>query len=212
MEVNSLKFDEWLKIFKKHVSKKLFSLSDLVVLTDEDKSSLSVQLSRLVKSNIVNRIARDWYENPFNSPSSEEVSMVLRHPCYLSMEYALFKLDILSQRAYTLTMITTKFPYIYKTVNAIYEYHQIKKSLFWGFKKSGTVAIAEPEKALLDLIYIRYSRNKDITIDRLYSLIDDMDIEELNQKKLFKYVRSFDSRTQKVLLNIFKKNNKIIIG
>jgi len=194
-----LKYDEWLKFFKKNIKKKLFSLSDILVLTDEDRASLSVQLSRLVKSNVVYRVARDWYENPFNSPSPEEISMVLRHPCYLSMEYALYKEDILSQQVYTLTMVTTKLPYIYKTENSVYEYHQIKKSLFWGFEKGDTVNIAEPEKALLDLIYIRYSRNKDITLDRLYSLLDNMDIKEINQKKLLKYVYFFDSRTKKVL-------------
>ncbi len=200
-----MKYDEWLKFFKKHRGKKLFSLSDLIVLTDEDKSSISVQLFRLVKSNVINRVARDWYENPFNSPSAEEISMVLRHPCYLSMEYALFKNNILSQQVFSLTLVTPKLPYIYKKENIVYEFHQIKKSLFWGFEKKDIINIAESEKAFLDLIYIRYSRNNEMTLNALYSLIEDMDFRELNEKKLLNYVRYFDSRTQKVLSDLLKK-------
>lgn len=53
-----MKVDEWLNFFKKHKEKKLFSLSDLVQLTGEDKSSLSVQLTRLVKAGVINRAAQ----------------------------------------------------------------------------------------------------------------------------------------------------------
>ncbi|KAA0014073.1 MAG: hypothetical protein FE037_03000 [Thermoplasmata archaeon] len=51
-----LKSDEWLLFFKRHRDKKIFSLSDLSQLTGEDKSSLYVQLTRLVKSGLVKRV------------------------------------------------------------------------------------------------------------------------------------------------------------
>ncbi len=201
-----MKVDEWIKFFKQHSEKKLFSISDITQLTGIAKSSLSVQLTRLVKAKIIRRAAQTWYENPFSNPSAEEISMVIRYPSYLSMEYALSKHGILSQSAYTLTLITTKLPYTYKTKQTVYEYHQISKSLFWGYQKEGTVLTSEPEKALLDLIYIRHIKNKELNIDGIASLVNDMSINELNLERLEKYSKKFSSTTRETLnqLNILK--------
>ena len=194
-----MKVDEWLAFFKKHNEKKLFSLSDLSQLTAENKPSLSVQLSRLVKAGVISKAAHEWYENPFSPPSAEEVAMVIRFPSYLSMEYALSKHGVLSQTVHTITLITTKLPYTYKTSNGVYEYHQISKSLFWGYKKEGTVLIGEPEKAFLDFVYIRCVSNNEIKINNLASLINDMDIHEFDLKKLHRYAKRFSSATRKIL-------------
>ena len=182
-----MKVDEWLNFFRGHREKKLFSLSDLVQLTGENKSSLSVQLTRLVKANVINRAAQVWYENPFNTPSVEEIAMVVRYPSYISMEYALSKHGILSQMAYTLTLMTTKLPYIYKTKQSVYEYHQISPSLFWGYRQEGTVLTAEAEKALLDLIHIRCVSKGDLKLEGMASLVNDMDINVFNSKRLYQY-------------------------
>ena len=200
--MKKLKIDEWLNFFKIHKQKKIFSLSDLSQLTEEDKSSLAVQLNRLVKAGVIKRIAYGWYENPFASPSHEEIAMILRYPSYISMEYALSKHGILSQTVYTLTLVTTKLPYVYRTEEAVYEYHQISKNLFWGYKKDGMVKIAEPEKALLDFIYIRYDKNRDLDIQGIKSLINDMDIKELDSKKLRMYSKKFPLKTRKVVHSI----------
>ncbi|HEC87730.1 MAG TPA: hypothetical protein ENI52_00255, partial [Thermoplasmata archaeon] len=160
-----MKVDEWFEFFKKYKEKKLFSFTDILQLTGGDKPKIYVELSRLVKSGIVNRVAKNWYENPFSPPSKEEIAMVLRYPSYLSMEYSLSKQGILSQMVYTLTLVTTKLPYTYKTSKAVYEYHQINKNLFWGYKREGNILSAEPEKALLDLIYIRYAKNRGLNIN-----------------------------------------------
>lgn len=197
-----MKVDEWLNFFKQHKEKKIFSLSDLVQLTGEDKSSLSVQLTRLVKAGVISRAAQVWYENPFMPPSFEEVAMVVRYPSYLSMEYALSKHGILSQAVYTLTLVTTKLPYTYRTDRAIYEYHQVNQSLFWGYLKEGTVLTAEPEKALLDLIYIRYASTRELNIDGIASLVNDMTVYEFDLEKLHQYSKKFNFGTRKVLAEL----------
>jgi len=205
--VKKLKVDEWLNFFKKHNGKKLFSLSDLAQLTGISKSVLSVELTRLVKAKVINRAAQEWYENPFNTPSYEEVSMVIRYPAYISMEYALSKYGILSQSTYTLTLITTKLPYVFKTKQTVYEYHQIGKSLFWGYMKEGTILTAEAEKALLDLIYIRHNKNKEISSEGMASLINDMSIDAINLDKLRIYSKEFSPKIRETLyrLNILNK-------
>ena len=193
-----MKIEEWMEFFKKNRRKKIFSTSDLVLLTGCDRPSLSVALSRLVASNLIERPVRGLYVNPFNTPSDEELAMVIRDPSYLSLEYALSKHNILSQNVFTYTLITTKLPYSFSTGDRVFEYHQVKRDLFWGYKTERDVKTAEPEKALLDLIYIRTVRgrgNKNI----LDSLMDDMYLDVLDKKKTAKYSKKYDTKTREIL-------------
>jgi len=125
-------------LFKKNTSKKIFSLNDLKVLSGDNTSTVSVQLSRLSRMGMVKNPVKGWYLNPFNTPSMEELSMVLRTPSYLSLEYALSRHGILSQDVHTYTLVTTKLPHTYRSDESIFEYHQIKRSLFWGYSTEGT--------------------------------------------------------------------------
>jgi hypothetical protein len=161
--------------------------------------SLSVQLTRLIKAGVLTRAAQVWYENPFMQPSTEEVAMVIRYPSYLSLEYALSRHGLLSQTVFTLTLVTTKLPYTYHTSRAIYEYHQLKKSLFWGFQQDGSIWIAEPEKALLDLIYIRGISTRELPLEGVRSLVDDTEADRLNRDRLHNYARRFTPKTRRLL-------------
>ncbi len=197
-----MKVDEWLDLFRANRGKRLFSLSDLVLLTGDRRSSLSVQLSRLVASGVIERPARGWYANPFTPPSDEEVAMVIREPSYLSLEYALSRHGILSQQARVLTLVTTRLPYTFRTGDRVFEYHQVKRSLFRGYRREGEVLVAEPEKALLDLIYVRYVRGRDMARGTLDSLVDDMYLEELDVGVLSRHAELFDVRTRDVLQEV----------
>lgn len=58
---------------------------------------------------------------------------------------------------------------------------------------------AEPEKALLDLIYIRYVSTREISVAELASLVNDMYIDKLNKETLHSYAERFNPVTRKVL-------------
>ena len=197
-----MKVDEWLALFRENRNKKLFSFSDLVLLTGDKRSSLSVQLSRLVRSGVIERPARGWYGNPFAPPSDEELAMVIRQPSYLSLEYALARHGVLSQAVYVNTLVTTRLPYTFRTGRRVFEYHQVKKDLFRGYKKEMYVLVAEPEKALLDLIYVRLVRGRDMGRGALDSLVDDMYLEELDHERLSQHAEVFDAKTRGVLTEI----------
>ena len=181
-----MKVEAWLGFFRSHPEKRLFSFTDLVHLTGEPTGSLSVQLSRLSKSGIIRRPAKGWYENPFSPPTAEEVAMVLRYPSYLSLEYALSAHGILSQAVQTLTLVTTKLPYTVKTHGAIYEYHQIRKDLFWGFSTNGMVTMADPEKAFLDVLYLRHLRGRGRSRS-VNALVHDFRLDALDGRRLTRY-------------------------
>lgn len=115
------------------------------------------------------------------------------------MEYALSFHSVLSQSTYTITLITTRQPYIYRRGKSVFEYHQITRGLFWGFEKMDDFYMAKPEKALLDLIYIRLVRNREFSPHGLMSLIDDMYLENMNKDRLEKYANIFGGKTLKIV-------------
>lgn len=193
-----MKISEWLGLFREHQEKHLFSTSDLFQLTGEKKDVLEVELTRLVKSGTIERAARGWYSNPFSPPTPEEVAMVLRHPSYISMEYALSFHSILSQITYTITLITQKQPHTYRRGRWAFEYHQTSKRLFWGFRKTDNFFMAEPEKALLDLIYIRLVRRREFDTVGIKSLLDDMYLEDMNRDILRTYAHRFGGGVLKI--------------
>lgn len=179
--------------------KKLFSTSDLCALSGEDRNSVKVQLTRLVERGVIERPVRGWYINPFTTVTPHELAMVIRRPAYISMESALSEHGVLSQRAVVLTLVTTKGPYVFATRDNEFEYHQIKKGLFFGYDPDAAVAMADPEKALLDLIYIRVIKGGSMSSEALDSLLDDMYLEDLDKKRLSEYGSKFDKRTVRVL-------------
>lgn len=182
---------QWLDFFRRYIEKKVFSFADLEQMTGLPKDQLQVELSRLVARGVLRRLVREWYANPFTPPSVEEVAMVLRHPSYISLEYALAKEGILSQTAFTITLITTKLPYTFNLDGTTFEYHQIARRLFWGYRLDGRANIAWPEKALLDLIYIRHLKTRKLSAARLHSLLEDMYLEELDRERLWLFAAKF---------------------
>ncbi|MFO7791698.1 MAG: hypothetical protein R6W73_01775 [Candidatus Saliniplasma sp.] len=197
-----MKLDRWLEFFRQHDEKTMFSFSDIVQLIDEDKNSISVQLNRLVRSDVIKRVARGWYQNPFNPPSTEEIAMVIRYPSCLSMEYVLSKKDVLSQTVYTLTLVTTKPTYDYSYDGRDLEYHQVKKPLFFGYNKNGPILTAHVEKAFLDLLYIRCVKTNEMDMDGVLSITDDMYLDELNKKQLMDYSKEYPVKVRNILENI----------
>lgn len=194
-----MKLAEWMRFFRGNRGKRIFSLSDLSQMTGQPRASLLVQLSRLEKEELLDRVAQGWYGNPFAPPSPEGVAMVLRHPAYLSLEYALSKHGVLSQNAFTLTLATTRPSYTYRTGGTVYEYHQLSRHLFWGFAEAGGVATGEPEKALADLVYVRAVRGRALDPAGLASLLDDMYLEDLDPARLACYAARFGPATEQTL-------------
>ncbi|SMB96102.1 Transcriptional regulator, AbiEi antitoxin, Type IV TA system [Thermanaeromonas toyohensis ToBE] len=164
-------------------------------MTGIPKDTLRVELSRLVARGVVRRLAREWYANPFSPPSVEEVAMVLRWPSYVSLEYALSVESILSQTAFTITCVTLKLPVVIRTPwGPIFEYHRISRRFFWGWRDLGNgVRAAWPEKALLDLIYIRHLRTRELNEEDLASMLEDMYLEDLDMGRLREFIGGFGS-------------------
>ena len=184
---------DWLVFFKKHKDIKIFYWHHLKLFTGMKPPTLRMSLKRLNEKKVIQRICRSYYANPFNLPSLEEISSIIYPPSYISLESALSRWGVLSQIPQILTCVTTKLPQKFTTPFGDIEYHQVKKGYFWGFIQEGNYFMAEPEKALLDYIYLKKEKN-------LKKTFSELDLKSFNLSKL----KSFAKRLKIVLPSPFK--------
>ncbi|MDP8289763.1 MAG: hypothetical protein P9M02_02185 [Candidatus Susulua stagnicola] len=175
-----MKLEDWLKFFKEHSDIKIFHFNHFKMFSNMKSHSLRIALKRLADKNIIKRVCRGYYANPFSIPTIEEISAQIYKPSYVSLESVLSNNGILSQIPQALTCVTAKTPRVFDTVFGTIEYRQIKKTYFWGLYKEGNYLIAEPEKALVDFIYFR--KKKDVERS-----ISGLDFRSINRKKLKNY-------------------------
>lgn len=177
-----MKLEEWLAFFRKYQGVKIFHFDHLQTLTDLDRHALRVALKRLSDRKVIQRICRGFYANPYNAPTLEEISSEVRRPSYVSLESALYRHGILSQMPQVLTCITLQLPREFRTSFGRIQYRRIQKACFFGFRKEGDHFSAEPEKALVDFLYL--NKRQDVE-----GMVRDMNLEGLDAKKLKAYAQ-----------------------
>lgn len=119
-----------------------------------------------------------------------ELVNVLRPESYISLESALVDRGIITQSPAVLTCVTLGYPKTFRSRSVTTVY------LFWGFEQKRTrynsYRIAEPEKALLDWIYL--SRQ-----EGLPTPLDEISIQFLDIAKLRSYAKKFPRTVDEVV-------------
>lgn len=170
------------------ISSPIFSIQDLKI---SGISMLPYQISKLNKDGYIQKIKNGLYvfSNKKELVPIEHIAFKIYNPSYISLEWALHYYGLIPEIVYNITSISTKATRKFKNSFGVFIYRNIKKELFWGYKKeekNGQIyLIAEPEKALLDYIYFNLSKIKsadDIEELRLnYSLIKKLDVKKLKE-------------------------------
>jgi predicted transcriptional regulator of viral defense system len=154
-----MKFDQLLKLLD---GEPIFTTS-LLLAGDIPVSSLRMQLSRWVSSGRLIQLRKGVYAiaSPYRAkePHPFLIANNLKKASYVSLQSALEYYGIIPEYVPVVTSITTGRPEVIDSLLGKYQYRHIKKELFWGYReteviKDTRVFIAEPEKALLDLIYL----------------------------------------------------------
>ena len=117
-------------------------------------------------------------------------------PSYVSLEYAMGLHGLIPEMVTTVTTVTTKNPARFKTALGTFEYQHIKREAFRGFKATKdqaglTYFLAEPEKAVVDFIYLNLPRFKRGDRDVFGQSYRFQNLEALNLKKLKAYAGLF---------------------
>lgn len=178
---------DYLDLLSTYKQKKIFRTVDFATLLDRNMPTVRVELSRLVTRGLLDRASKGLYLNPYNLPTDEDLAMILRSPAYISMESALARQGVLSQSPFTVTLVTTASTGTVNAGKTRFEYHHLQSPWFTGYKRMDAYDLAEPEKALCDLVYLRYRRKHELSEERIRSMLDDMDLTALHKAPLRRY-------------------------
>ena len=149
------------------LNKPYFSPADLEKVLEQKRPALYVTLNRLVKYGVLVRLRRGVYQVALRSPDLARIANQLVYPSYLSFESALSRHGILSQVPYALTFATTHRSQRMALGETEVEFRQLKRELFFGYTLAQGLYVAEPEKALLDQIYMVTRGLSNLALDEL---------------------------------------------
>lgn len=189
--MNTLNFIKKLESFKRDY----FTIADLEKITGLSRPSLKVALSRFVEKAVLIRLKRGVYAQADTSLNLARVANQLYYPSYLSFESALSYYGILSQAPYTQTFATIKPSKKITLGETSIEFRQIKKSLFFGYSFKDKIYIAEPEKALLDQLYMA-------SLGKASLNIEELDLRKIKMAALNLYMRQFPENLKDKIKNI----------
>ncbi len=155
--------------------------------------------SRLAKRGLLSRISNGVYLNKLvRDASATDFVNILNPNSYVSLESALNHWGLSTQSPVSLTCVTTGKPKEYRTPEFAITLRSISEHLFWGFVEKQTryskYRIAEPEKALLDWIYLTLQNG-------LTPHLDEIDLQSLDKQKLVKYATKYPGTVRNALTN-----------
>jgi len=130
-------------------------------------------LRRYEARGLVERVSTKSYINHFNQQfSPRDLVNVLRPRSYISLESALVERGIITQSPSILTCVTPGYPQSFRGKSVSIVYRKISSELYWGYEEKATrynnYLIAEPEKALLDWIYLNRQEGLPTPLDELH--------------------------------------------
>jgi len=174
------------------------------------RQELKNQLSRWKQSGKLLALRRGFYilneKDRKLSPSRLFIASEMYKPSYVSLEYALSFYGIIPEKVATLTCITTKKTQVFENSFGTFSYRHVKPECFTGFTakkdESGlTYLFAEPEKAVVDFIYLNQSKLKGDGIEVLRESYRFDLTARLSRARLLMYAKLFNNER---LLEIVK--------
>lgn len=137
-------------------------------------------------------------------PGLFSIANKICQPSYISLETALAFYNIIPEKIYSVTSISTKSTKSTTVAGQDFSYNRIKKSLFTGYylaeQNGEKFLIAEPEKALLDYFY--YSSRKK------YEINDRINTSLLNKGKITEWQQLFNSHLINNLISRLYDNQR----
>ncbi len=153
-------------LYIKQLQRPIFTTFELAVISGKSLSTVTQAFNYLQRQGAIFKIYRGiWAEvgNEQISPYTVIPFLFPRQRAYVSFISALHLYGIIEQIPQMITLASAAHTKTIKTAIATYSVHRIMPSFFYGFdwyKKGGNFLIAEPEKALIDCLYISARKKK----------------------------------------------------
>jgi predicted transcriptional regulator of viral defense system len=179
-------------IFEKNLKEKnliIFSPLDVRRIFGVSKVAVTFLIHRYTKKGFIKRLKKGIYTLYDTSVPDIYLANKLCEPSYVSLEFALSFHRVIPETVYEITSITTKSTKRFIALGKTFSYHHIKKEAFTGyaaFRQRGIGGlIADPEKAFVDLTYLRLRRKKEP--------LSRFDKEKINPIKALRYAELFNN-------------------
>lgn len=193
-----------------------FDFSDLATV-ETDRIYLKILLSRYEKSGKVIRlkkgvyVTKDYIETIRGkgrlSAYSEFLANILYQPSYLSLEYILYRHNLLTEIPVNFTLVTKNKPAAFRNRFGGFFYRKVKDELFCGFDiiSEGDFSIirATKAKALFDYLYLR--KNTIVSPESVTGL--RLNLSQLNRREkaeLGKYAAIEGSKKMQAIYRLIK--------
>jgi predicted transcriptional regulator of viral defense system len=164
---------------------------------------------RWVKKGLLIRLRQGYYTFPeYRSKSDFTLFFANRiyRPSYISLHTALAFYGIIPEAVVQITSVTSLKTVSFQNSFGEYQYKSVRDDLMFGydikpFASGQSLQLAQPEKALLDLLYLYPFYNTKQEMENL-RLDEDFLMDELDLQRLKKYLLKFKSKalTERVKL------------
>lgn len=153
-------------VFIKKLGRNIFTTYELAAISGKSTSTIIQSLNRLVRQGLLIKVYRGvWAEPQPRALSAFEVIPFLfpRQRVYVSFVTALHLHGIVEQIPQVVTLASTSHTSTIRTKVGVFSVHQVAPAFFNGFdwyQGQGSFLIADPEKALIDSLYISSRKKK----------------------------------------------------
>ena len=177
---------------------------------DFDKSNLT----RWVKRDLLVKLRNGYYSFPeyLSKPDFRYfVSNRIYRPSYVSLHTALAFYGMIPEAVITISAVSTLKKTKFENSFGTFTYQQIASDLMFGydlkpFSDCQAIMFAQPEKALLDLLYLYPFYNTEQEMIEL-RLDEDFMQQDFNMDRFHEYARRFQSKTldkrSKLLMKVY---------
>jgi len=169
----------------------VFSMDDLLKIFSSEKDILKQQISYWRKRGWIRTLKKGLYEIKYPKRkmlSDLFIANKLYEPSYVSLETALSYYSLIPEVAMGVTSVTTKPTREFRNHYGFFSYRTVVGRAYLGYGlidfQGQKVKIAEPEKALLDYIYLNKS------LDGLR--FNKRKLNDLDRDKILKYASIFN--------------------
>ncbi|MBF0478440.1 MAG: type IV toxin-antitoxin system AbiEi family antitoxin domain-containing protein [Candidatus Omnitrophica bacterium] len=153
-------------VFIRKFGRPVFTTHELTAISGRSSSTVIQCLNRLTQQGLLIKLYRGvWADPGLHGVSPFDIIPYLfpRQRVYVSFITALHLHGIVEQIPQVITLVSLSHSRVIHARTGVYSVHQIAPVLFDGFdwyKGEGSFLIAEPEKALIDSLYMSSRKKK----------------------------------------------------
>lgn len=199
-------------IFKQKIkSLPVFSTGLLSSLTT-NVNTLKVQMASWKKKGLIVQLRKGLYvlkkEEREIEPSLFYLANQLFIPSYVSMESALAFYGLIPEFVAHVTSITVRKTCRFKNNFGVFTYQHLQSKCYTGYRaikdeNNLNVFIAEPEKAVVDFLYLNLSKFDKFKKDIFRESYRFQNCSKLNKRKIKSASNIFDSKKLNVVCDLF---------